>query len=80
MGWEMKPELKNQILFKWTNLWSVKTKRCHLAPFVGATGFEPTTSTSRTWRATGLRYAPKNSKTAKLSIQTSFPIAMNLSF
>ena len=26
---------------------------------VGATGFEPTTSTSRTWRATGLRYAPK---------------------
>lgn len=26
---------------------------------VGATGFEPTTSTSRTWRATGLRYAPR---------------------
>ena len=27
---------------------------------VGAAGFEPTTSTSRTWRATGLRYAPNN--------------------
>lgn len=36
--------------------------------FVGATGFEPTTSTSRTWRATGLRYAPKK-KNSKLSIK-----------
>ena len=27
---------------------------------VGATGFEPATSSSRTKRATGLRYAPKN--------------------
>ena len=26
---------------------------------VGATGFEPATSSSRTKRATGLRYAPK---------------------
>lgn len=37
-----------------------------LSTQVGATGFEPTTSTSRTWRATGLRYAPK--KEPKLHI------------
>ncbi len=29
------------------------------AGVVGATGFEPATSSSRTKRATGLRYAPK---------------------
>lgn len=34
-------------------------KKSNLSCYVGATGFEPTTSTSRTWRATGLRYAPK---------------------
>ena len=34
---------------------------CQLAsPMVGATGFEPATSCSRSRRATGLRYAPPN--------------------
>ena len=43
--------------------------------FVGATGFEPTTSTSRTWRATGLRYAPIKWQNAKIIIQDN-PIEM----
>jgi hypothetical protein len=33
---------------------------------VGATGFEPATSSSRTKRATGLRYAPNKWKTVNL--------------
>ena len=45
-----------------------------MAGGVGATGFEPTTSTSRTWRATGLRYAPR---VVKLSILRTFERGKN---
>ena len=37
-------------------IWRLFTGVIH--PNVGATGFEPATPTSRTWCATGLRYAP----------------------
>ncbi len=47
-----------------------------MASEVGAAGFEPTTSTSRTWRATGLRYAPnystnKNNDSIELELKQS---------
>ncbi len=34
--------------------------------FVGVAGFEPTTSSSRTTRATKLRYTPKNEKELRI--------------
>ncbi len=40
-----------------------RTKACRTVSYtVGATGFEPATSCSRSRRATGLRYAPKTNK------------------
>jgi hypothetical protein len=56
-----------------------KTRFAILSGQVGATGFEPTTSTSRTWRATGLRYAPmifgmgcKNRNSAQINHKIRF--------
>jgi hypothetical protein len=40
--------------------------------FVGVAGFEPTTSSSRTTRATGLRYTPYGKTAANLNFFTQY--------
>jgi hypothetical protein len=47
--------------FEQAQVWGMKKARYNhtrLLEFVGVAGFEPTTSSSRTTRATGLRYTP----------------------
>ena len=56
---------KKALLPKWSRAFYIS---------VGVAGFEPTTSSSRTTRATGLRYTPKSCETVGAASRREFPI------